>query len=242
VSAFASKGWQSRDVCRHRTKDSELMPERNMRMRRPKLRTKSARVTAVSKSEKGPVEEQLNAGRREEILTEAARLFATRGFHATTIRDIAAAVRILGGSIYYHFPSKEDIFLAVHSKGVETISSAVRAATNGISDPWDRLEAAAMAHCEALLSTSDLPVLISPHFAYSVGNLREKLTAQRDEKLITKIIADLDLPRTIDRHAFRLHFLGALNWTTTWYRPDGRFTPAEIGRQLTSMLRCRAKG
>ena len=188
---------------------------------------------------KAAAEDEANAGRRLQIMTEAARLFATRGFDATKIRDIAAAAGILGGSIYYHFASKEEIFLAVHSAGMETISSAVKAAIEGVEDPWNRLEAAAVAHCEALLSTNELPVLVSPYFSESVGGLRKALIAQRDayDRLIAAIVDELDLPETIDRKIFRLHFLGALNWIPTWYRSGSRLTPAEIGRQLVTMLR-----
>jgi AcrR family transcriptional regulator len=199
---------------------------------------KSSRAKAAPKSAREAPAEDLNGGRRQVILTEAARLFATRGFSATTIRDIADAAGILGGSIYYHFTSKEEIFLAVHSMAIETMSSAVRAATNGITDPWGRLEATAIAHCESLLSTNVLRVLVSPHFPHEVGDLSIKLTAQRDayEKMIIDIVADLDLPPAIDRQAFRLHFLGALNWAATWYRAGGRLAPDKIARQLISML------
>src|SRR5690242_15883054 len=87
---------------------------------------------------KRPAEDEAAAGRRQKIMTEAARLFATRGFDATKIRDIAAAAGILGGSIYYYFASKEEIFLAVHTAGMETVASAVKSAIEGIADPWER--------------------------------------------------------------------------------------------------------
>jgi len=179
-------------------------------------------------------------GRREAIITAAARLFSARGFEATTIRDIATAAGIIGGSVYYHFASKEEIFLAVHSTGVESMSVAVRGAIRGITNPWDKLEAAAVAHCEALLSTKELPLLVSPHFAYSIGDLAGELTAQRDtyEKIFSDIINNLDLPRRINRKLFRLHFLGGLNWAVTWYRPGGSLKPSEIGRQLVNSFRC----
>jgi TetR/AcrR family transcriptional regulator, cholesterol catabolism regulator len=51
------------------------------------------------------------ADRRDEIVKEAARLFARRGFEATSIREIAAAVNILSGSLYHHFATKEEILL-----------------------------------------------------------------------------------------------------------------------------------
>ena len=115
----------------------------------------------------------------------------------------------------------------------------MKEAVNGVADPWSRLEAAAVAHCEALLATHELPVLVSPYFSESIGALRGALIAQRDsyDRLIESIIADLDLPPAVDPKIFRLHFLGALNWIPTWYRPGSRYTPAEIGRQFVAMLR-----
>lgn len=206
---------------------------------RSTTRPSIARQDKATLAQKRPQDEEPNAGRRRQIMTEAARLFAARGFDATKIRDIAAAAGILGGSIYYYFASKEEIFLAVYSAGMETISSAVKTAIDGISDPWDRLEAAAVAHCEALLATHELPVLVSPYFSESILGLRGVLIAQRDryDRLIDSIIDDLDLPASVDRKIFRLHFLGALNWMPTWYRPGSRYKPSEIARQLVAMIR-----
>jgi AcrR family transcriptional regulator len=177
--------------------------------------------------------------RRRQIMQEAAKLFGSRGFEATTIRDIASAAGILGGSIYYHFPSKEDIFLAVHSAGMETITKAVVDAIKEHDDPWDKLEAAAVAHCNALLSSGELPVIVSPYYSESLKSLRKRLVAQRDryDKIIAEIVETLDLPPHIDRTVFRLHFLGALNWLPTWYRPKSSMTAADIGRQLVAMLK-----
>src|ERR1700752_2149636 len=55
--------------------------------------------------------------RRVQLLDAAARLFRERGFHATSMRDIAKAVGMLSGSIYYHFNSKEEMLLAVYEEG-----------------------------------------------------------------------------------------------------------------------------
>jgi len=52
--------------------------------------------------------------RRGEILDAAARLFARQGFHAASMREIAAAAGMLPGSLYYHFPSKDELLLAVY--------------------------------------------------------------------------------------------------------------------------------
>ena len=173
------------------------------------------------------------------IMREAAQLFGSRGFDATTIRDIAAAAGILGGSIYYHFKSKEEIFLAVHSSGMESITNAVVAAIAEHDDPWEQLEAAAIAHCNALLATGELPVIVSPYYSESLKALRPQLVAQRDryDKIIADIVERLDLPSDIDRNIFRLHFLGALNWS----RPKQALRPAGRGPQLVAMVKPRGR-
>jgi AcrR family transcriptional regulator len=56
------------------------------------------------------------------ILDEAARLFREKGYAATSMRDIANAVDMLPGSLYYHFSAKEDLLVAVYEEGVRLIT------------------------------------------------------------------------------------------------------------------------
>ncbi|MFD0387730.1 TetR/AcrR family transcriptional regulator [Tistrella bauzanensis] len=106
---------------------------------------------------------QRQNNRRDKLLQAAAHLFASQGYEATSMRDIASAVGMLPGSVYYHFPSKEDLFVAVHDEGVRQITDAVEAAIAGIDDPWDRLEAAAAGHMEALLADSGFASVVTPN-------------------------------------------------------------------------------
>lgn len=178
--------------------------------------------------------------RRHQIIKTAASLFAAKGFDATSMRDIAADLDMNAGSLYYHFKSKEQLFVAVHSAGVNSLLEAVKARIQGLEDPWERLEEAAAAHCEALFDSADLMILLVPKFPSGIDAYRHELIKQRDkyEEIIRGLVADLPLPQHIDRNVFRLHFIGALNWTQTWYRPGSRLSADEIGRQLVWMLRC----
>ncbi len=200
----------------------------------PKTVSPSLRQTRpVPKSEAIPFD------RRQQILVEAARLFAAKGFEATSVREIAQATGILAGSLYYHFASKEELFVAVHAAGMEILIRTAQEAIRDVGDPWDRLAAAAAAHCTALLESSDFMLLVVPNFPKSIGQYRAELIHQRDayEGIIGDLVSKLDLPAEIDAKLFRLHFIGALNWTQTWYRPTSGLAPAEIGRQLVAMLR-----
>ena len=178
--------------------------------------------------------------RRRQVLTVASELFAAKGFEATSIRDIATAAGMMSGSLYYHFASKEDLYIAVQDASISKIFNAVERAIPGIADPWERLEAAAIAHVEAMLDRSGFRVLVTPLFPPGLDRkVRDALVAQRDrfERMIDTVIADLPLPKSLDRRIFRQHYLGALNWIPVWCDPDGPVAPADIVRQFMATLR-----
>jgi AcrR family transcriptional regulator len=172
------------------------------------------------------------------ILDEAARLFAAQGFHGASVRDIVRAVDMLPGSLYYHFATKEALLAAVYAEGVRRISEAVERAVAGKRDPWERLEAACIAHLEGLLNAGDyaqVVIRVRPADAPSVAG---DLVKRRDEyeRLFVDLVQALPLARSVDRRSLRLMLLGALNWSQTWYHP-GRDSPRTIARRFVSLLR-----
>lgn len=173
------------------------------------------------------------------VLDAAARIFCQRGYQGTTVREVVAAADMLPGSLYYHFASKEDLLVAVYAEGVRRISAAVDAAVANRSDPWQRLEAACVAHLEALLEDSDYArVVIRIRPSDAGDDAAGKLVALRDgyDRIFAGLIAALPLARGIDRRSLRLLLLGALNWSQTWYRADGD-SPARIARRFIQLLR-----
>jgi len=177
--------------------------------------------------------------RLPKVLDEAARLFRTRGFEGTSVRDIARAVGILPGSLYCHFETKEALLVAVYVKGVQQITTAVRAAIEGQTDPWERLEAACVAHLEAILHDDDYAQVVVRVRPSDVPVAHESLIELRNqyEALFAGLIHDLPLTRGTDRRVLRLMLIGAMNWSQTWYRPGGRFNPRAIARKFMALLR-----
>ena len=175
---------------------------------------------------------------RETLMTVSARLFARGGFDATSMRDIAGEAGMLAGSMYYHFPSKNDLIAAVYERGVAEIGSAVDAALVGLQEPWARLEAACAAHLEALLADRAHAAVMTADLGRLDPKLRRRLVAMRDgyERRFIDLVAALPLAHGTDRTVWRLQLLGALNWTPTWYRA-GRKSPAFLARTLVASLR-----
>ncbi len=155
------------------------------------------------------------------------------------MRDISAAFGILHGSIYHHFGSKEELFIAVYASGVDRFIADVEKAVAPLSDPWQRLEAACVAHLEALLRReSPAATVLADWSSNYTETLRQALVAQRDryEKVFSRLTDAVDLPEGVRRRYFRLGLLGALNGALMWYQPQGD-SPATVARQLVGLFR-----
>jgi AcrR family transcriptional regulator len=175
--------------------------------------------------------------RRALLIENAARLFARKGFEKTSMREIAASFGVLPGSLYHHFSSKEELFIAAYSGGVDQIIAAVEGAIEDITDPRDRLEEACVAHLQQLLAEENPMVAVLEHWAMNNMEMRPALIRERDryERLLRGLIDAVTLPPGTDRRSFRLALLGAMNWTLTWYKP-GRDPPDVLARRLFAIL------
>jgi TetR/AcrR family transcriptional regulator, cholesterol catabolism regulator len=174
------------------------------------------------------------SGRREQLIAAAARVIGAKGYERASLQEICAAAGILPGSLYYHFKSKEDLFIKVHAEGFCQLNEAVDRAVAAESDPWRRLEAACAAHLELLVASDDLSLVAGTSlFHLAEPALQRRLNRDRIsyEERFRAMIAALPLPREVDQTLLRLTLFGALNWTRVWYQP-GRKTPAEIARHL----------
>lgn len=177
--------------------------------------------------------------RKSQLLEEAARLFGMYGYDKTSMRDIAAAFGILPGSLYHHFGSKDALFAAVYAQGVTQFISAMQDAVAGRDEPWERLEAACVAHLEALVARESSSAAVFADWSSSHSEeLRAALVKERDryEVLFTSLVAAIPLPDGISRQYFRLSLLGTLNWALTWFRP-GKDSPAEVVRNMFAIFR-----
>jgi len=188
-----------------------------------------------AKSEEHP---HRSDNRRQELMAAAAHLFNQRGYDATSMRDIAREAGMLAGSMYYHFPSKDDLIIATYEEGTRLIAEAVQEAIKDEKDPWERLYQAAAAHMETLFGGNNFSILLCADISRTAPALRIRLVEKRDryDALFMDLIEALPLPEDADPTLIRLSLLGSLNWSSSWYRAGGQ-TPAQIGRFFVRLLK-----
>jgi TetR/AcrR family transcriptional regulator, cholesterol catabolism regulator len=187
-------------------------------------------------------EAKRQSNRWQALLDSAATKFAEQGYHATTIRELAAATAMTPGAIYFHVPNKQALLLAVYEEGVQRILDRIEGAVLERMTAWDRLESAVAAHLESILDASAYARVIIRILPGDVPEISPELTKLRDryEARFRALFAEIDLPADRDPKLARLFVLGAINWTPVWYRPRGLSIP-ELARELLAPLRALAE-
>jgi AcrR family transcriptional regulator len=227
-------------VARVHTKKGDLAGDERATLPPSKRAKKRSTIGGMAKGVAPTSKLTSRVNRRQVLIDEAARLFGRIGFSATSTRDIANAVGMKPGSLYYHFPSKEHLAVAVHEHRVKEVTAKVHnALLQAGPDPWDRFEAACVAHVELLLDGTGYPHVVSPQFAAALpSRIRSVIIRQRDEyeENFRLLIEELPLPGRVDRRYFRLAIFGSINWTLTWYHPGGD-SPTQIAKKLVAVYR-----
>jgi TetR/AcrR family transcriptional regulator, cholesterol catabolism regulator len=165
------------------------------------------------------------ATRRAELTREAARLFAERGYHGTSIGDLAKAMGVQKGSLYAHIESKQDLLYEAMREG----STAFHAALDAIPDDLkvtDRIRLALRAHLRVVAEQLDIATVFVREWRYLEGERAEAFLGERRRyeerfRALFREGRELGELRTdLDEQAAVLLVLSAANWAYTWLPPD----------------------
>ncbi len=178
------------------------------------------------------------------IVYRAAEVFAQRGYAATTVREIGEAVGIRSASLYYHFPSKDKIFVAVSRLGVDLVFDAVREAVAALpahASHRERIGTAIRTHLEVALESGPctrVNIRCASQIPQDVAREVEVYRRPYEKywrALIRAAIADGAIRADADPTLLSLYVFGFMNWTLEWYEP-GRWTLREVADQYTANL------
>ena len=133
------------------------------------------------------------------LLDAAASQFAERGYHATSMRDLGAAVAMTPGAIYFHVASKQALLLAVYEEGVQRILDRVEAAVAAEREPWARLEKAVIAHLECILDASAFARVVIRILPTDAPEISAQLKELRDryESRFRRYFSAITLPADV---------------------------------------------
>ncbi len=178
---------------------------------------------------------------RDDILDAAAQVFHKKGFHGASMADIAEAVNLQKASLYHHVSSKQEILLALLERALTILTEQIAGIRQQNLPPDQKLRQMIRTYLQALAEYPDLSsVLLFEHRSL-------------DKKAHTRHVPHRDrfegLWRDVLMEGMRTHvfdcpdaglavraLMGVMNWTLTWYRPDGLLSIESIADQYADLF------
>jgi AcrR family transcriptional regulator len=178
--------------------------------------------------------------KRVEILKSAAAAFRRRGYHGASVEEIASALHMTKGSLYYYFKNKEEILYFCHDYSLDIMLDLLADVESDTRGPEEKLRRLIVAFVHMIIDELHGTALTMDLQALSPARLR-KVIAKRDrfDRGLRRIVQE-----GMDQGAFAagdaklaaFAVLGAVNWITRWYDPRGPKGSAEIGRAMADLV------
>lgn len=175
------------------------------------------------------------------ILTAAAELFATKGYHETTMQDIAEAAGMQKATLYHYINTKESLLTELSEQAFRIPLADARRIVSLPITPRDKLREWVYKYVSHLTANQNLATIFFRERANLPPEQRERLLAVSGEMeaYVAEIIGEGQATgyfRHLNGTVVRQSIFGMTNWIVQWYRPDGSLTPAAIADWMVDLL------
>jgi AcrR family transcriptional regulator len=181
-----------------------------------------------------------SSDRRIEILKSAAAAFRRRGYHGASVDEIASALEMTKGNLYYYFKNKEEILFACHEYSLDKLLELMDEVEAATSSPEEKLRRLMLAFVHLILDDLHGTALTLDPEALS-PLLLKRVIAKRDrfDHGIRSIIQqgmDQGVFKQGDPKMIEFAMMGAVNWIAKWFDPKGDRTSDQIGDAFADYL------
>jgi AcrR family transcriptional regulator len=177
---------------------------------------------------------------RVEILKSAAGAFRRLGYHGATVEQIAAALDMKKGNLYYYFHNKEEILFACHQYSLDRLMALLEDVEKSDVTPEQKLRRLIVSFVHTILDELHGTALFLDLEALSPAHLRTVITRRdRFDHGMRKVIEDGIASGNFsgcDAKLMSFAILGAVNWIPRWYNPDGAASSDEIADTFADYL------
>lgn len=199
-------------------------------------------ATAATAPQDGAVAGRRSRRRRQELVDAAAKIFQEKGYEAASIQDIAEALGILKGSIYYYIDSKEDLLYAVLQEVHETALGNMEQLRLVDADALAKIRMFIGSHVRHFTDNLVKVTVFFHDFRSLAGERRDYIVAER--ALYTNYLRELIVQGQkegvvcvdVDPKLASFAILGMINWSYQWYRADGDLDAADIAGQFSDLV------
>ncbi len=173
------------------------------------------------------------------LLAAAARVFAKRGYHETSMRDLARESGVSLSGLYYYVKSKDELLFLIQDRSFAAVLAGMHEALDGVENPVERLARFIDNHLDYFAShMAEMKVLSHEALALS-GDFLARVNAKKQEytRTLMDILAEVERaqgPAHINRRIATYTLFGMMNWIYNWYDPLG-----DLSVEVLSQSMCR---
>ncbi len=164
---------------------------------------------------------------REDIVAAAGRMFADKGYHGTSMRDLGSELGLLGSSLYSHIDSKEDLLVEVVDEGARLFLNSSQRAMAVDGGAEKKLRALIAGHVDVVLDHLDVVRTYLNEARMLDESHRTRVVSARDHyesrfrNVISQGVEEGVFRSDVDPKIASIFILSILNAIERWYRPDG---------------------
>jgi len=180
-------------------------------------------------------------GRRQQIVDEAAALFNARGYHGTSLEDVAAAVGLRKASLYHYFRGKDDILKLIHEDFLAWTMQREEQRRSYDLPPGQHLLEIISDTLEVISRRPGHVRVFVEHYRELDETTRDHIVGERERyaKMVEDVIrggVESGAFRPMDPRLAMLALFGACNWAYQWYRPKEGDEPRQMAYALWDLM------
>lgn len=179
----------------------------------------------------------------EDVVRAAGRLFAERGYHGTSMRDLGKELGLLGSSLYSHVDSKQDLLVEVVAEGARSFEASAERALATEGTGADRLAALIAGHVDVVVDDIDVARTFLNEARMLDAEHRSRIIDARDhyEEVFRSVIrqgkADGSFAAAVNPKTASIFILSILNAIERWYHPEGELDRDALVAELVDFAR-----
>jgi len=176
----------------------------------------------------------------ESILRTAAVIFAEKGYHQASIRDIARATRVSLSGLYYYFQSKEELLFLIQDHAFGTLLSNLEGLLHGVDEPARRLRLLIENHLRFFVSNMAEMKVLSHESGSLNGEFRSRVNAKKRRltEIAESILRELNPDSPLDLRVSVFSLFGMMNWLYNWYRPERDVPLERLSEEMSQLFLC----
>src|SRR5258705_1303286 len=175
------------------------------------------------------------------VLKTSAAVFADKGYHSTSMRDISRATKMSLSGLYYYFKSKEELLFLIQDYCFSTVIEDCRRLLEGVDDPVRRLKVLIENHLNYFVNNMNEMKVLS-HEANSIsGDLFKKVNSKKRQyvDIVTNLLNEIAAEHKVegvDLMVATFLLFGMINWIYNWYNPRNDVDVTALSQNITRMF------